>query len=84
MRTTLTIDDDVMTRLKQLAARRCVPLRTVVNDVLRTGLDAAESPPASRPYRTRTRSLGHLPGIDPTKLGQVSDELDDLDKMRRS
>ena len=43
MRTTLTIDDDVADSLKEQARQRKLPLRRVVNDVLRRGLEQEES-----------------------------------------
>jgi predicted transcriptional regulator len=38
MRTTLTIDDDLLKRLKQIAARQKKTLAAVVNDLLRHAL----------------------------------------------
>jgi hypothetical protein len=37
MRTTLTLDDDVALKLRELAHRRRVPFKEVVNSVLRLG-----------------------------------------------
>jgi len=45
MRTTLTLDDDVARRLERLRRARSMSLKESVNDLLRAGLDAGESPP---------------------------------------
>ena len=44
MRTTLTLDDDLASRLKQLAEDRRQPFRQVLNEVLRRGLTATGKP----------------------------------------
>ncbi len=65
MRTTLTIDDQLLAELKERAHREGVPLKQLVNQVLRRGLDAP--PPAERKrYRARTFSMGQpaVPGLD--------------------
>lgn len=58
MRTTIVIDDDVLDRARSLAKRLHTPFRLVVNEALRTGLQAAEAPARSRPYRTEPHKLG--------------------------
>ena len=59
VRTTLTLDDDVAVRLEREQRRRKVPFRTVVNDLLRAGLDAAPNTRQSRKrFQTRVVHLG--------------------------
>ena len=60
MRTTLTLDPDVAARLDQRRRTEGRPLKAIVNDALRAGLDALEEAPDSKrkPYRTRAVSLG--------------------------
>lgn len=59
MRTTLTLDDDVVALLKRAQARRKQPLKKLVNDALREGLVRMTAPrPAPAPYRTRSMALG--------------------------
>ncbi|MBA4388658.1 MAG: DUF2191 domain-containing protein, partial [Verrucomicrobia bacterium] len=38
------------------------PFRAVINEALRAGLQAVESPSPSKPYRTTTRKMGLKPG----------------------
>jgi hypothetical protein len=58
MRTTLTIDDDVLDRARALAAKLHTPFRTVVNEALRAGLAQVEEPAKQRPYKTRPHAMG--------------------------
>jgi len=51
MRTTLSIDDDVMERARALAAKLRTPFKTVVNETLRAGLEKVELPTKQRRYK---------------------------------
>ncbi len=77
MRTTLTLDDDVAVKLRELAHRRRLPFKEVVNSVLRRGLAAQERRAESdRPFRVKVFRSPFRPGVDPLKLNQLSDELE--------
>lgn len=77
MRTTLTLDDDVAVKLRDLAHRRRLPFKEVVNSVLRRGLAAQESrAKPGRPFRVEVFRSRFRPGVDPLKLNQLSDELE--------
>ena len=58
MRTTLSIDDDVLDRARSIAEQLHAPFRRVVNEALRAGLSTVEKPAKSRPYRTHPHKLG--------------------------
>ena len=62
MRTTLTIEDDVLDRARALAVKLRSPFRRVVNEALRAGLQAVETPAQVRPYQTHPHKLGLKPG----------------------
>ena len=62
MRTTLTIDDDVLERARAVAAKLRTPFKTVVNEALRAGLDHVERPAKHRSYKTDPHEMGHRPG----------------------
>ena len=55
MRTTLTIDDDVMAQIEDLRRREGLSLKGVLNKLLRAGLQYQGQPPKPPPYRTPTR-----------------------------
>ena len=58
MRTTLTIDDDVLDKARDLATKLGTPFRQVVNEALRAGLDAVAKPATKKTYRTRPHRMG--------------------------
>jgi hypothetical protein len=58
MRRTLTIEDDVLDSARSLAKKLHSPLRQVVNEALRVGLQAAEETAPARPYHTHPRKMG--------------------------
>ena len=64
MRTTLTIDDDVMERARALAASLRLPFKTVVNEALRAGLDKVEQPAKQRRYKTKPHEMGLRQGYN--------------------
>ena len=59
MRTTLTIDDDLLDKAKAVAEKIRTPFRRVVNEALRTGLQMVEdTPPQTRSYCTQPHEMG--------------------------
>ncbi len=62
MRTTISIDDDVLERARAVATKLRSPFKTVVNEALRAGLDHVEKPANRRPYKTEPHTMGLLPG----------------------
>jgi hypothetical protein len=75
MRTTLTLEPDVAMRLQERVASTGASIKDVVNQALRIGL--AQQPEAVRPrFKVKAHPLGLRPGIDPTKLNQLLDEMD--------
>jgi hypothetical protein len=77
MRTTLTIDDDVAEKLRELAHRRRLSFKEIVNSVLRRGLTAQDRRAESRrAFRVEAFRSAFRSGVDPLKLNQLSDELE--------
>ena len=72
MRTTVTLDEDVATRLKAEARRTGKPFRVVLNECLRVGLSAGRVRSAS--FRIDPRDLGGL--RDGLSLDNVAELLD--------
>ncbi len=58
MRTTLSIDDDVLDKARAVAAKLRRPFRAVVNDALRAGLGQVEQPARQRRYKTEPHAMG--------------------------
>ena len=79
MRTTLSLDDDVAAALERIRESRQEKWKTVVNDVLRKGLEQVDRPPARLPFRINTVDLGEcrFPNID--NVWEVIDEAEGED-----
>ena len=58
MRTTLSIDDDVIERARAVSAKLNTPFKTIVNEALRVGLDQVEQPAKQRQYKTKPHKMG--------------------------
>jgi hypothetical protein len=87
MRTTLTLDPDVVRMIEEEVHRQRRPFKQVVNDALRRGLTPAGRRVAGRPYRVRPHPAHLLPGLDRGKLNSLADEFEDralVAKIRRS
>ena len=77
MRTTLTLEDDLAKKLKELARGTDRKFKEVVNDAIRKGLSLGEPPPADQErFVVRARACGFRTGVDPTKLNQLYDDLE--------
>lgn len=78
MRTTLTIDDDNVARLRRRMRARRIPFKQVVNEAIRAGL----SDDRAADFRTASRSMGN-PSIDLTKALTLAGEMEDADLVAR-
>lgn len=85
MRTTLTIDPDVAARLQAVMKRRKLTLKAAINETLRHGLAKSATPPVLPRFRIRAHACGGFqPGVDPAKLGQLADDLEAEESLRRN
>jgi predicted transcriptional regulator len=76
VRTTLTLDDELARRLKQLARREGRSFKDVLNETLRRGLAAQEIAAPAQEYKVATFRSGFRAGVDPLRLNQLVDELE--------
>ena len=76
MRTTITLDPDVLQLLKDAAHRSGKPSKTTLNDALRAGLRPERSAAAKAAASWPLINMG-LPLVDLTKALALADELDD-------
>jgi hypothetical protein len=81
MRTTLTIDDDLLESLKREAARRKRPFKEIVNETLRRGLEAPVAPRSS--YVLPVLDLGHPPKLDIDHSLRLAEALEDEEVQRK-
>lgn len=75
MRTTVTLDPDVEQRLRETALRTRRPFKRVLNEALRSALDAQEPLSAGR-FEVKARPMGLRTGFDPTGFNRLADELE--------
>ncbi len=84
MRTTLTLDDDLAGRLREMARRSGKSFKDVVNSALRRGLRQGEKPEPRLPgFEVEPKACGFRAGVDPRKLHQLLDDLEMEDFNRK-
>lgn len=71
MRTTVSLDDDVVAAVERLRAEKSMGLSEAVNDLIRRGLQA---PPTGRPFQQRTHRLDLR--IDVTNVAEALEQLE--------
>ena len=77
MRTTLTLEEDLVRQLKKLARTTGKSFKEVVNGAIRRGLSLGTGPPRDQErFQVVPKACGFRPGIDPTKLNQLYDDLE--------
>jgi hypothetical protein len=80
MRTTVDLDPGLLRRLRAEAHRRAVPLKQLLNQVIRRGLDA---PGESAPYECPTFSMGQpSSSVNLDKALRLSGALEDEETAR--
>ena len=64
IRTTVTLDDDVVARLKEESRARSIPFRELLNTAVRSGLAAMQAKAAAAPFVIEPISMGWNPGLN--------------------
>lgn len=75
MRTTVTLDDDVFAKVKDLCTRTGESFRVALNRLLRAGLLAAKPRPPRKPFRVKARSLGLQPGVQLDNVAEILEQI---------
>jgi len=81
MRTTITLDDDVLDRARSVAQKLGTPFRQVVNEALRAGLQAVEKPARAKTYRTVPHRLGLRTGMSLDNVQELMARIDGEDQL---
>lgn len=81
MRTTVTLDPDVASRLRAAARERGVSFKVALNDTVRMGLDASSL--SAMPYRVPARPLGLRPGINLDHALRLAADDEDAELIRK-
>lgn len=64
IRTTVTLDDDVVARVKREGQSRGTSFRETLNDLLRAALLGAGQKPRRRALRIKPTHMGYKPGLN--------------------
>ncbi len=75
-RTTLTLDDDVAAKLKDLCGRTGESFKEAVNRVLRDGLNIKRLQRPEVPFVVKARALGLRPGVQIDNIAELLEQLD--------
>jgi hypothetical protein len=81
MRTTVTLDPDVVEQLKALAHRRNLSFKAALNNAIRAGLVAERG--GRRAYKVPARPMRLRPGVDVTHALRLADSLEDEEIVRK-
>ena len=76
MRTTLTLDEDIVAKLRDEMARTGTSLKETVNGCLRRGLEAPSEDDLTTPFVIEPRAMGARPGLDLNDIGGLLEFLD--------
>ncbi|HWC99622.1 MAG TPA: hypothetical protein VG456_22835 [Candidatus Sulfopaludibacter sp.] len=63
IRTTVTLDEDVLERVKAESRNRGASFRDTLNDLLRLALVTQSEAPARKPFKVRGHHMGLRPGL---------------------
>jgi Arc/MetJ family transcription regulator len=81
MRTTVSLDEDLAARLRQMAKERDISFKEALNTTLRAGLGSQGG--RARPYRVRPRRMGLRPGVDLDRALRLASALEDEETVRK-
>jgi len=77
MRTTVTLEEDVATKLKAEMRRSGRSFKETINEILRRGLLPRKAPAPHRPFRVQARDLGALrPGLSLDDVAGLLDRVE--------
>jgi hypothetical protein len=75
MRTTVTLDKDVVRMLRDAMHRSRASFKQTLNTAVRAGLAQKNGPKVPR-FIVRARAMGLRAGLDPISLNQLADDLE--------
>lgn len=82
MRTTVTLDPDVVAKLKEEMRKKDISFKEALNSSVRRGLGRDEAKPRS--YRLPPpQRMGARPGVNLDKALQLAGELEDAETIRK-
>ncbi|MBU0993951.1 MAG: DUF2191 domain-containing protein [Proteobacteria bacterium] len=77
MRTTLSIDNDILERAREIAAKLRTPFKMVINEALRAGLSQVEQPADRQRYKTKPHAMGLKSGRNLDNIQELLAQIED-------
>jgi len=79
MRTTITLEPDVVELVEALRRERRISFKQAINEAIRAGL----APPAAKTFRQQTYALGFRADIDLDRARHLAEALEDQEVIRK-
>jgi hypothetical protein len=76
MRTTITLDDDVLAKIKTQMRKTGASFKDVVNEMLRAGLVLSEKASKQKPFKVNARPLGLRPGLNYDSTSELLEQIE--------
>lgn len=76
MRTTITLDEDVVAKIKAKMQKTGASFKDVVNEMLRTGLLVTEKAVRQKPFKVNARPLGLRPGLNYDCMSELLEQVE--------
>lgn len=76
MRTTLTLDDDVLAKLKARMRKTGVSFKEVVNETIRAGLLLQDKGAKQKPFKVNAKPMGLRPGLNYDSTSELLEQLE--------
>ena len=76
MRTTITLDEDVIAKIRAKMQKTGASFKDVVNEMLRTGLLVAEKAAQQEPFKVNARPLGVRPGLNYDCMSELLEQVE--------
>jgi hypothetical protein len=76
MRTTVTLEPDVVRRLRAVGRDRRLSFKETVNAALRSGLDQMLAKPKAGIFRTEAEDMGVYPHLNYDNIGELLEVLE--------
>jgi hypothetical protein len=76
IRTTVTLDEDVIERVKAESRSRGASFKETLNDLLRVALATRAAKPKRKPFKIKTYHMGVIPGLNYDKTEDLLEYLE--------
>ena len=79
MRTTITLNENLVLRLKNYANAHHMRFKNALNDALQQGLNHLELPEKQKPYKTKSKKVGLKKGLNFDNVSELLEQVEGVD-----